>query len=222
MRCLAGHMRCRCQRLIARSLRLYIHMQCNSVHHDPLHWARTGEKPPPVNWSANADVHAGRGDFAAHSLSDGALVETGASFKLALPRERGVLEASCSSIGSPLRPPNDVELSWRQSARDWRICKPAAGPPFCELHSGGTTVQIDGHRDVCITHHVRLASQQLCTCRVRSTLMRNIELSGEMRMLGATWGLHGQLGGPAAMGKGMKETPCKATVQVRMMLIAAL
>jgi hypothetical protein len=134
-------------------------------------------------WAANADVLcAAEGlSLAAQSISDGALVESGARLNVTLPHERGVLVATASSAGPALCRVGDIDVSWKRCSHIWRMCRPSDGPSFIEYRSvGGNSVAIDSRADVCM----ELRQRHLC---VKSKLLREVELQGEMHMLGATW-----------------------------------
>jgi hypothetical protein len=134
-------------------------------------------------WAANADVLcAAEGlSLAAQSISDGALVESGARLNVTLPHERGVLVATASSVGPALCMVGDIDVSWKRCSYIWRICRPSDGSSFIEYRSvGGNSVAIDSHADVCM----ELRHRNVC---VKSKLLREVELQGVMHMLGATW-----------------------------------
>jgi len=98
-----------------------------------------------------------------------------------LPHERGVLVAAASSAGPALCMAPEIDVSWKRCSHIWRICRPSGGPSFIEYRSGGgNSVAIDSRADVCM----ELRRRNLC---VKSKLLREVELQGEMYMLGATW-----------------------------------
>lgn len=160
--------------------------QRNTVHTNPLHWARTHE-PPSCSWSALVDVRKGSAQLSAHGIGDGSLAEAGAQVQVTLPRRLGVCQVVAGDA-TPWGAP-DLELSWSPPAgaalpadqHSWRVCKPGDGPFAVELQCAGTAVRLDERAQVHVQHVLRPG---WCTCRVKAILLQGVQV--KLQTVGAT------------------------------------